>query len=205
MLAQTQPSTRDPDLVRKVVTVPSFDSLAQQFAATLREAGVSGGVADIHAGCSEARKLEMPALQRVTAAQALDTLALVDGIHRWQIADGSVVLLPTGGTPTLLDTNIASVHLSDIGNLDLSISELLAEEEVVTAMKKQGIAYQGWRGGFSKLYRNTPKPPPRPLALQDVTLLQALNSIARQYGNAVWSYQEFECHGRTFQLQFASR
>jgi hypothetical protein len=61
--------------------------------------------------------------------------------------------------------------------------------------------------GFSQLLpAGVPKPQPHPLSLHDVSLLDALNSVAAEHGSAIWSYTEFDCAGRkNLRIEFISR
>jgi hypothetical protein len=196
------PTARDAQLTRKLSAIPRSDSALSQFAAILSAVGAPGGIAYIHAGCSGETKRDLPALEELTAAQALDALAAVEGPYRWDRVDGAIVMLPSEGAPALLKTPIDAVHLSDVSNLNISLQELLDTQEVVAATKRLGLTFQGFRGGFAKLNRSPSKPSPKPLDLRGVTLLQGLNLVAREHGVAVWAYDQYECPGRSFQLTF---
>ena len=199
------PAARDTELTRKLSAIPRSDSASSQFAAILRAVRVPGGIAYTHAGCSGETKRDLPAMEGLTAAQALDALAAVEGPYRWDRVDGAILMLPTEGAPALLQSSIDAVHLSDVSNLNISLQELLDTQEVVAAMKRLDLAFQGFRGGFAKLNRNSPKPSPKPLDLRGVTLLQGLNRVAREHGVAVWAYDQYECPGHSFQLTFVSQ
>lgn len=199
------PAARDTGLTRRLSVMPRSDSAPSQFAAILSAVRAPGGIAYVHAGCSGETKPDLPALEELTAAQALDALAAVEGPYRWDRVDGAIVMLPTEGAPALLKTPIDAVHLSDVSNLSISLQELLNTQEVVAAMKRLGLAFQGFQGGFAKLNRNPSKPSPKPLDLRGVTLLQGLNRIAREHGVAVWAYDQYECPGHSFQLTFISQ
>jgi hypothetical protein len=155
-----------------------------------------------HKHSKQTAKRYLPPLEDVTAAQALDTLASEDRSRRWEEMLGSVVFLPAEGAPGMLQTTIVAIHISDVSNLNLSLQELLAAPELAAAARQSGITDQGFRGGFAKLNRTGQRTSPTPIDIRGITLLQALNLIARRHGAAVWSYDEYECHGHTFQLTF---
>lgn len=198
-------TVREMNLTRRLPGKPKVGTTPEQFIAILRAGGVPGGIAYVHAGCSEWVRRELMTPENPTVVEALDSLAAAERSHRWDVTDGVVVLRPSEGIPGLLDTHIATIHLTDISNLDLSLSELLAAPEVVGAMQHLVLTYQGFRGGFAKLNRNPAESVQRRVDMRGITLLQGLNRIAREHGAAVWAYGEYECHGRTFQLSFISQ
>lgn len=193
------------DLSRKTPALARSGSAHLRFTDVLRSLGLAGGVARTHAGCLDAPRPEL-AVENVTPQQALDALAKFEGPYRWVRADDAIVILPLGGAQTLLRAPVGSVRLGDTSNLNLSLQELLATPAIARSMKDLGLTFQGFRGGFAKLERGGSMRAPKPLDLSGVTLLQALNVLARLRGpGTVWAYDEYHCPEGTFQLTFVSQ
>jgi hypothetical protein len=172
---------------------------------TLQGTGVSGGVVSLTQSCEAVAK-DFHISKGTQLAQALDTLVATDGKHSWSLEKGAVVLIPTGGLPPLLQTKIQEVRIQDKNNLTLAVTELFQVKPVRDAVSTLRLEPLSPEIGFQKLNRSNFKPEEQPLIIRDVSLAEALNSLALEHGGAVWSYVEADCGGRrTVRIDFISK
>lgn len=172
---------------------------------TLQGTGVSGGVVSMAQSC-EAVTNDFRISKGMQLPEALDALVASDGKHSWSLEKGAVLVAPRGGLPPLLRTKIEEVRIRDKNNLTLAVVELLQEQPVREAISTLRLKSLSPEIGFQKLNRSHPKPEEQPLVIRDVSLAQALNALAIEHGNAVWSYVEADCGGRrTVRIDFISK
>jgi len=172
---------------------------------TLQGTGVSGGVVTVAQSC-ESVVHDFRISKGTNLSQALDALIATDGGHSWYLEKGAVFLVPTAGLPPLLQTRIAEAQFQDKNDLTLAITELLQVKAVRDALSTLQLKALPPEIGFQKLNRSNSKPEKQPLVVRDVSLAQALNSLALEHGGAVWSYAESACGGRrTVRIDFISK
>jgi hypothetical protein len=172
---------------------------------TLQGTGVSGGVVSLAQSCQAVAK-DFHISKGTQLPQALDALVATDGKHSWSLEKGAVVLIPTGGLPPLLQTKVQEVRIHDKNNLTLAVTELFQAKPVAEAISKLRLEPLSPEIGFQKLNRSVSKAEDQPLILRDVSLAEALNSLALEHGGAVWAYIEAECGSRrTVRIDFISR
>jgi len=172
---------------------------------TLQGTGVSGGVVTVTQSC-EAVVHDFRIAKGTSLPRALDALVATDGGHSWSLEKGAVFLVPTAGLPPLLQTRIAEAQFQDKNDLTLAITELLQVKAVRDALSTLQLKALSPEIGFQKLNRSNSKPEKQPLVVRDVSLAQALNSLALEHGGAVWSYVEADCGGhKTVRIDFISK
>jgi hypothetical protein len=131
---------------------------------------------------------------RPAGANLRDTLkaiVLADPRYTWEYREGLVNILPVGGEPALLKTRIAKLDVGNATSANWPLGLLLALPEVKKAMTDLKLRWgvklyfgaESRQHGFSVLCK-------------DVSLLEALNAIARSHGSAVWDYVETHCDGK---------
>ena len=172
---------------------------------TLQGTGVSGGVVTVTQSC-EAVVHDFRISKGTSLPQALDALVATDGGHSWSLEKGAVFLVPTAGLPPLLQTRIAEAQFQDKNDLTLAITELLQVKAVRDALSTLQLKALSPEIGFQKLNRSNSKAEKQPLVVRDISLAQALNSLALEHGGAVWSYVEADCGGhKTVRIDFISK
>jgi hypothetical protein len=172
---------------------------------TLQGTGVSGGVVTVTQSCETAVN-DFRVSKGTSLPQALDALVATDGGHSWSLEKGAVFLVPTAGLPPLLQTRIAEAQFQDKNDLTLAITELLQVKAVRDALSMLQLKALSPEIGFQKLNRSNSRPEKQPLVVRDVSLAQALNSLALEHGGAVWSYVEADCGGhKTVRIDFISQ
>lgn len=131
---------------------------------------------------------------------ALDAIVLADPRFRWVVGHDDVVnLIPRDHEPALLQTNVRTLRLRNVPNVDLALERVLTLPEV-----KQSEARLHLSEGLKLVVRpNSKSEPEISLRVENLTLLEALNAIARTNGHAVWLYRERHCNGqRTYSLDY---
>jgi hypothetical protein len=170
----------------------------------LSAAHVPGGVATITACESENYDL---APVGSTLGDVLDAIVLANPQSRWFVDDGVVNLVPSSNEPTLLDAKIANFHGNYGKTQDDMLQKLLAMPEVKEAAARLQLSEGSTEIGLSSLARPgfeaTEPTKGYPLHLQNATVREILNALARAHGSAVWSYQERRCGGpKEFSIRF---
>ncbi|HEY2168273.1 MAG TPA: hypothetical protein VGJ30_01505 [Candidatus Angelobacter sp.] len=180
-------------------------TLQNALAETLQGTGVSGGAVSLTQTCETVAR-DFHISKGTQLPQALDALVAADGKHSWSVEKGAVVLIPAGGLPALLKTKIEEVRIQDKNNLTLAVTELLQVRAVRDAISSLRLKPLSPQIGFQKLNRSNSKPEEEPLVVRDISLAEALNSLALEHGGAVWSYVEADCGGqRTVRIDFISQ
>ena len=115
-----------------------------------------------------------------------------DPRYRFLTTDGVINLLPEGTEPELLRVRIKEFRIDKVRVPNLVIEKLLALPEIRKKSRALKSSETLKLGGLS-----SPSDFSTPLSMHfsKVTLRDALNLIARAYGNGVWEYTEFTCHG----------
>ena len=158
---------------------------------SLRRAGVAGGVAKLN-NCETDKPLQVWNPMGAPLRQVLSSLIQTDPRFVWEFQNGVVNLLPATGEPLLLQTRIARFRVENSYRAREALSHLLALDDVRRGMEdvplKDGIA----------IIKSLESPHPTAFSVEckDVTLREALNTIARAQGHAVWEYIETHCNGR---------
>jgi len=172
---------------------------------TLQGTGVSGGVVTVTQSC-EAVVHDFRISKGTNLPQALDALVAADGRHSWSLEKGAVFLIPTAGLPPLLQTKIAEAQIQDKNDLTLAVTELLQVKAVRDALSALQLKALSPEIGFQKLNRSDSKAEKQPLVIRDVSIAEALSSLALEHGGAVWSYVESDCgNRRTARIDFISK
>ncbi|MCP9495953.1 MAG: hypothetical protein MSG64_16010 [Pyrinomonadaceae bacterium MAG19_C2-C3] len=136
---------------------------------------------------------------------ALDAVVIADPQYRWQVDEGIVNLLPSGSAPALLNLRIANFNVEAV-TVDEALGQLLATPEMRKGVGELNASSQIFRGGLG--YFDPAKPNKDrsvqkiSLTLENITVREVLNAIARAHGSAVWSYTELHCGTKRFELKF---
>jgi hypothetical protein len=139
-----------------------------------------------------------------TLREVLDSITSGDPRYVWRMHNGAVNLEPLKGIPALLKTYLKTYDSQDTDAVS-AVTFLSSLPEVARAAAELGLTQNVMGPGLGSMAQG---PPPRkkPLGirLHDVTLLDALNAIARANTHGVWTYRETHCGSiRQFNLSFA--
>jgi hypothetical protein len=178
--------------------LPAFSA----FQGALQMSDIPGGVAFAE-GCSD-QPLPMVHPRGTTLREVLDSITGGDSAYAWTMREGVVNLEPSTGLPALLRTHLNTYDSSDLTDATSAVTFLSSSPELTRAASKLGLAHNVLGPGLGGMAQG-PLPPKKPLSirLHDVTLLDALNAIARANKHGVWIYRETHCGSvHQFNLSF---
>jgi hypothetical protein len=180
------------------------DILAQ----ALIKAGVPGGIA-VRSGCGGLQSRFVNPDQ-TTLRGLLDAVAAAEPEYSWSIDDGVVNFVPRDSEPVLLKSTVSRLEVRG-EEPNEALQQLLALREVDTVARAElgphtvtggpyAFMMDGSKSERKKVY----------LSLTNVTVREALNSIARAHGSAVWILVKQEGCGlgngrKFFDLHFISK
>jgi hypothetical protein len=195
-------------ILHRSAAINSADSatLSNATASALRSAKVPGGIVFV-GGCGNDPMYTF-SHAGPTLEDALHSVIRSNPRYEWTIVKGVVNVRPVNGELSLLSVNMRNVEIKKAYSLDLVASELLSVAEVRRRMTELNFTPGYVRLGMNDLPRSTDTRMKEPPAYQfrNVTLREALDSVARRHGTAVWEYRENHCKGKTeVQLQFLVR
>ena|SRR5258708_24652354 len=126
-----------------------------------------------------------------TLKDALDAVVVAAPTYRWTLSDeGAINLLPVGKLPPLLETEIRYFDWDVSTPMVTALAYLSATHEVRQRKLELNLIQWG-HGGLSAVPIGGPVEKPRDWRrVEHVSLLSALNAIARSYGKGVWVYSE---------------
>jgi hypothetical protein len=172
------------------------------FEGALQMSGVPGGVAFVE-GCSD-QPLPMIHPHGTTLREVLDSITSGDSRYVWRMYEGVVNLEPAQGVPALLRIHLKTYNSRDLTDAVSAVTFLSSYSEVTRAAAKLGLVQNVLGPGLGGMAQGPP-PQKKPLCirLHDVTLLDALNAIARANRHGVWTYRETHCGSlHQFNLSF---
>lgn len=179
--------------------LPTFSA----FERALHVAGVPGGVALVE-GCPEEAKVTVHP-RGTTLREVLDGITSDDSHYVWRLYGGVVNLEPSNGPPPLLRTQLKVYESGDVTDAASAVTFLSSASEVANAAASLGLTQNVLGPGLGGMPKG-PRPLPKRLGLQlhNVTLLDALNAIARTNTHGLWTYQETHCRSvNQFNLSFS--
>jgi hypothetical protein len=173
------------------------------FEGALQISGVSGGVAFVEGCADEPKPLVHP--HGATLRQVLDSITSADSQYVWRMRKGLVNLEPVKGPPVLLQTHLKRYDSGDLTDAVSAVSLLKSLPELARAAAKHGLTQNVLGSGLGGMAPGPPSPKkPVGVRLHDVTLLDALNAIARANEHGVWTYRETHCGSvHQFNISFA--
>lgn len=190
---------------RTRMEVSAHTTLQHAIIQALHDSGIGGGVVTVDSACST-KFSEFYVPKGMRLPDAVDIIVAKDGQHAWRLSNGAILVFPKTGVPQVLQTKIGHVHISDAKNFTLALDELIQTNEVRQALAHANAFVRAPEPGFQKLNASGAPVAKRPIDLADVSLVEALNTLARDESNAIWFYRESLCDGRTsVQLDFVSK
>jgi hypothetical protein len=173
------------------------------FEDALQVSGVPGGVAFVEA-CSDQPEPTVHT-HGANLRQVLDSITSGDPRYEWRMTGGVINLEPLQGSPALLEIHLKTYDSRGLTDAISAVTFLSSSPEVVRAAAKLGLIHNALGPGLGGIPQGPP-PPKKPLGirLQNVTLLDALNTIARVNKHGVWTYRETHCGSvHQFNVSFA--
>lgn len=205
-IGQQAAEKRDIGDIRTTAHVSEVMTIQEAFYRVISGTGVSGGLVTLKKNCSDDKPHEFHIPNGLLLRDALASLAATDKGHKWAVQDGVVLLLPVNGAPEILDTKISTVHLTDKTNLPLALDELLQTKEVRKAIAVLSLTVRPGEIGFQKLNGAASPHKAEPLDLNDVSLIGAINVLAREQGGAMWEFTQQNCGGHSnVRVEFTRR
>lgn len=184
----------------------NLDNVAPGQAAVnaLLDADVPGGVARV-SGCDEA-VIDRLRPRDHSLRGVLESVVFADPRYTWEIKDDVINVIPRIGLPAFLSVRISKFDLAEVESPQDALSQLLAIPEVRQAQLSLGS--RAVQGGAHIFCPGCPAKEKKTfsVSLNDVTVRESLNAIARAYGNAVWSFRQSQCGGRkSYSLDFNAK
>lgn len=182
------------DILSRPVTVPDQPEAAYSVAlSAIQSAGAPGGVISHRKGCS-AQQGPLVHPRGNTLRRSLDSIVQDDPSYTWTFADGVINLLPSNELPPLLRTHLETYDSGGITNAISAVTLLVGSKEIYSAATKLGLQMNPSGSGLGGVAPGTSlAEKPLGIHLQNVTLLEAMNAIARANTHGVWSYYETQC------------
>jgi hypothetical protein len=170
----------------------------------LSTAGTYGGAAVLDRCADHHRIAYRNTAHATTLKDALDAVVVAAPSYRWTLSDeGAIDLLPVGKLPPLLETEIHHFDWDLNRPMVTALADLSATHEVRQRKLELNLIQWG-HGGLSAVPIGGPVEKPRDWRhVEHVSLLSALNAIARSYGNGVWVYSECR-HADNVAIQLTS-
>lgn len=180
-------------------SLPAFSA----FQDALQISGVPGGVAFVE-GCENQPK-SMVRPQGTNLREVLDSITRADSQYSWRMQKGVVNLEPVEGLPALLKTHLKTYDSGKLTDAVSAVTVLSSSPEVVRAGAQLGLTHNALGPGLGGMAQvPTPSSKPLGLRLHDVTLLDALNAIARANKHGIWTFRETQCGSvHQFNISFA--
>jgi hypothetical protein len=200
---QAPPAPQEDFLTRSARTddesLPAFSA----FQGALLMSGVPGGVAFME-GCPN-QQVPMVHPRGTTLREVLNSITAGDSAYAWKMREGVVNLEPSSGLPALLMTHLNIYYSRDVTDAVAAVTLLSSSPEVTRAATKLGLAQNVLGPGLGSIAQGPPSPTqPLGIRLHDVTLVDALDAIARANKHGVWTYRETHCGSvHQFNVSFA--
>ena len=162
------------------------------FEAAVQASGVPGGDAFLEGCADEPKPTVHP--QGTTLREVLDSITSRDSHYMWQMREGVINLEPVKGAPALLRTYLKTYDSRNLTDAVSAVTLLSSLPEVARAAAGLGLTYVELGSGLGGIALGARSPKkPLDVRLHDVTLLDALNAIARTNKRGVWTCREIHC------------
>ena len=162
------------------------------FEEALQVSGVPGGAALVE-GCAD-EPLPTVHPYGTTLREVLDSITSRDSHYMWRMHEGLVNLESVKGAPAILRTHLKTYDSGNLTDAVSAVTSLSSSPEVARAAAGLGLTYNQLGPGLGGIALGSSSPKKTlGVRLHDVTLLDALNAIARANKHGVWIYRETHC------------
>jgi hypothetical protein len=180
------------------VTTP--DAVAQ----ALLETRVPGGITALYYCGGFPTRSFKPSNSSLRAV--LDAVVSSDPNYSWRLHDGAVNLVPRNIRINFLETHIPKLELKHVKTPDEALNKLMALPEVQRQWQSElgGRLVEGGAYAFG-LNATVASEKTFSIALNNATVAEALNAIAKAHGVAVWVLVKNECSNggrKSFSIKF---
>lgn len=158
----------------------------------LFHAGAPGGIVRTY-GCEGDDVIHRWQPLGSSLRNVLDGIVNTDPKYRWSAENEVINAIPVAGEPELLRTHIREFKIQDAVWPGSTLSSLLSTQEVRASLDRLGLKEALKAGSFPV---SSARKVGRTVQCHNVTLREALNVIARTFGNAVWFYKQDHCNGK---------
>lgn len=169
----------------------------------LRGQGVPGGLA-LPSQCDGEARQAVPAGSSL--AELLDSLVAAAPQYRWQSENGVINVLPSG-VPPLLNLRLARFRAEGVTSPGEALVRLFESPEVQEAMTRPAVGarlFRGQGGHYEPEHTASGGGKTLSVSVDNVTVREALNAIAREHGRAMWTFRQVNCRGvNAFELDFS--
>lgn len=187
---------------------PGDVSSPQAARVLLAGARLPGGIVELE-GCKPKLR-EARTCQPASVRQVLDTIVKADPGYKWSLQDDVINVLPSEGIPLLLSVRVAEFNSKDADNPSWALSNLLQLTEVVEAERRLGLdrgpthIEMGMSSAAKEGGPALPKRAPLNVHMENASVRDVLNTIARVSGHGIWHYRERFCKGeRSYRIGFS--
>ena len=180
------------NILKKRLSIETQTSTSVNYVALLlRDSGTWGGIEDYESGCSGEPESQMPALDG-TLGDGLVRIHQLEKSLKWQIMGDGLVVVKGSPAHSILDTKIAHFTFNVYDPPDKITNALLMSPPVANSIARQGFSVGSPELGFAQSRADSEKQ----VTLNEVTVREVLNSVAKSSHPRVWLFKQKICGGR---------
>jgi uncharacterized membrane protein len=179
-------------------------SSREGFVAALRMVKKPGGVVTVRSDCDNETRRFFALPAGFALDDALDALVTIENTSYWAVRNSVVNLIPKKGPPPVMHVRISEFEWDTSDYVLLTIGRLFRSVTVRTQLEQLNLT-----SGLSSimLLQRAPRiingikvsdPPGERHSLNDLPLLDALNTIVASYGDKIWMYEERTCGAKSY-------
>jgi hypothetical protein len=138
----------------------------------------------------------------------LEAVVATDPSYSWRLDDGAVNLTPRNTKLHFLETRVSRLELKEVKTPDEALNILMQLPEVQRQAKNElgSRLVEGFAYAFStNATGESQREDTLSMELNNTTVAEALNAIAKAYRNAVWVLVKNECNNggrKSFSIKF---
>jgi hypothetical protein len=176
-------------------------TLPTMFAALVKEAGLSGGIATSNVGCSRPES-SLHVSAGTTFDRAVARVTKTGPASQWELRDGVANLWPGEAVPPLLQVPVRSFTWDKAAPVREVLDRLRQLPEVVEEASKLGLREAPLQGGASSICIRGDCGEKRTIQAmvqteEGVSLYMVLNRVVQAHSGAVWNYSDYRCNNVT--------
>ncbi|MGB2592607.1 MAG: hypothetical protein WBG02_02900 [Candidatus Acidiferrum sp.] len=184
-------SGNDDDLLNKKLSLDAQKATAVNYIISmLRQSGASGGIEEYDSGCGAEPDMQIPALNG-TLGDGLSRMNQLAKSINWRTSDEELLVVKGSPESSILDTRIEQFTFNANAPPNKSTGAILASPAVSKSIAQQRLIVGSPELGFAQP-RNQSE---RKVVLKNVTMREALNSVAKSSHPRVWLFRQRTCDG----------